>query len=126
MAGFKLGKMTLAGLFKKPETLMYPLETKTPPAGLKGHVENEVNACILCGICMKRCPCGAIDVDKAARVWAIDRFRCVQCGNCVRECPKNCLTMDPAYASASTKKYVDSFDVPEANKVSGNGNTVED
>ena len=34
MGSFKLGKMTLGGLFKKPETLMYPVETKTPPAGL--------------------------------------------------------------------------------------------
>ena len=40
MGSFKLGKMTLGGLFKKPETLMYPVETKTPPAGLKGHVVN--------------------------------------------------------------------------------------
>ena len=42
MGSFKLGKMTLGGLFKKPETLMYPVETKTPPAGLKGHVVNDV------------------------------------------------------------------------------------
>ena len=28
MGSFKLGKMTLGGLFKKPETLMYPVETK--------------------------------------------------------------------------------------------------
>lgn len=41
--------MTLGGLFKKPETLMYPVETKTPPAGLKGHVVNDVDRCILCG-----------------------------------------------------------------------------
>ena len=51
MGSFKLGKMTLGGLFKKPETLMYPVETKTPPAGLKGHVVNDVDRCILCGIC---------------------------------------------------------------------------
>ena len=80
MGSFKLGKMTLGGLFKKPETLMYPVETKTPPAGLKGHVVNDVDRCILCGICQKRCPCAAIVVDKPARTWTIDRFRCVQCG----------------------------------------------
>lgn len=50
MGSFKLGKMTLGGLFKKPETLMYPVETKTPPAGLKGHVVNDVDRCILCGL----------------------------------------------------------------------------
>ena len=28
MGSFKLGKMTLGGLFKKPETLLYPVQTK--------------------------------------------------------------------------------------------------
>ena len=102
MGSFKLGKMTLGGLFKKPETLMYPVETKTPPAGLKGHVVNDVDRCILCGICQKRCPCAAIVVDKPARTWTIDRFRCVQCGSCVRECPKDCLTMEPTYTPPAT------------------------
>ena len=107
MGSFKLGKMTLGGLFKKPETLMYPVETKTPPAGLKGHVVNDVDRCILCGICQK---------DKPARTWTIDRFRCVQCGSCVRECPKDCLTMEPTYTPPATSKHVDSFEVPETKK----------
>ena len=113
MGGFKLGKMTLGGLFKKPETTCYPFEKKVPPAGLKGHVVNDVEHCILCGICMKRCPTSAIVVEKPARRWEIDRFRCVQCGTCVRECPKHCLTMDPAYAPVARKKHTDGFDVPE-------------
>lgn len=56
MGGFKLGKMTLSGLFKQPETIQYPVQKKEPPAGLKGHVTNDTGACILCGICQKRCP----------------------------------------------------------------------
>ncbi len=116
MGGFKLGKMTLGSLFKKPETILYPVETKTPPAGLKGHVVNGVENCILCGICEKRCPCSAIEVDKKGRTWSINRFRCVQCGSCVRECPKDCLTMDTAYTPPATQKYVDSFEVPEQPK----------
>lgn len=117
MGGFKLGKMTLGGLFKKPETLLYPVQTKTPPPGLKGHVVNDVDTCILCGICQKRCPCGAIVVDKAARTWSIDRFRCVQCGSCVRECPKHCLAMEPTYTPPATVKSVDVVEVPEKPKV---------
>ncbi|MEG0505531.1 MAG: 4Fe-4S dicluster domain-containing protein, partial [Raoultibacter sp.] len=94
-------------LFKKPETIQYPAQTRFVPEGLKGHVVIEINDCILCGICMKRCPTGAISVDKPAATWSIDRFRCVQCGSCVRECPKNCLSMDPAYAPPATKKSID-------------------
>ncbi len=118
MGSFKLGKMTLSGLFKQPETVLYPVQVKTPPAGLKGHVENDVTTCILCGICQKRCPADAITVDKAARTWSINRFRCVQCGSCVRECPKQCLTMEPTYASCATSKRTEVFEVPERERTS--------
>lgn len=113
MAGFKLGKMTMKSLFTKPETILYPVVQKTPPPGLKGHITNKVDDCILCGICMKRCPCTAIEVDKPGRTWSINRFRCVQCGTCVRECPKQCLVMEPTYTAPATKKHTDSFEVPE-------------
>ncbi|MFR8299448.1 MAG: 4Fe-4S binding protein [Gordonibacter urolithinfaciens] len=68
MGSFKLGKMTLKSLFGKPETIQYPAEQKTPPPGLKGHVTNNVDACILCGICMKRCPCDAIRGEEGAHL----------------------------------------------------------
>ena len=49
MGSFKLGGMTFGSLFKKPETVLYPFEQKPAPAGLKGHIENDASACILCG-----------------------------------------------------------------------------
>ena len=55
MGSFKLGGMTFGSLFKKPETVLYPFEQKPAPAGLKGHIENDASACILCGICPKHC-----------------------------------------------------------------------
>ena len=125
MGGFKLGKMTLGSMFKKPETIMYPIEKKTPPAGLKGHIVNDVDHCILCGICEKRCPCSAITVDKPSRIWSIDRFRCVQCGSCVRACPKDCLTLDPAYTPPALQKHVDEFEVPEQPNTSKREKPVE-
>ena len=116
MGVMKLGKMTLSGLVKHPETIQYPSEKKLPAPGQKGQVKIDVTLCSLCGICQKRCPCGAISVDKAARTWSIDRFRCVQCGTCIRECPKHCLSMDPAYPAPSAKKHLDVFEVPEREK----------
>lgn len=116
MSVLKLGKMTLGGLFKKPETVLYPFEKKEPPAGLKGHVVNHVESCILCGICAKRCPTSCIEVNKAERCWTIDRFQCVQCGTCVRECPKHCLEMDPAYTPVARQKSSETVHVPPAEK----------
>lgn len=93
MGSFKLGKMTLRSLFGKPETVMYPLEKRDIPAGHRGTVEIDMAKCILCGICVKRCPCSAIEVDKAAGTWSINHFCCIQCDTCVRECPKGALSM---------------------------------
>ena len=78
MGVFHLGKMTLSSMFKKPETLLYPLENKEPPQGLKGSIAIDPSTCILCGMCSRNCPCGAIAVDKAARTWSINHFQCIQ------------------------------------------------
>ncbi len=113
MGGFKLGKMTLRSLFSKPETIMYPLQSRPAPKGLKGHVDNDMSICILCGVCARRCPTEAIYVAKKDGTWRIDRFRCVQCGSCVRECPKHCLSMEPSYAKAATQKDTVTLRKPE-------------
>ena len=113
MGSFKLGKMTLRSLFGKPETILYPIETKPAPAGLKGHIDNDIALCILCGICEKTCPAGALTVSKPDGTWAIDRFRCVQCGACTRACPKACLTMLPDYQKPSADMYVDMLAKPQ-------------
>ena len=107
MGSFKLGKMTLRSLFGKPETVMYPLEKRDIPAGHRGTVEIDMAKCILCGICVKRCPCSAIEVDKAAGTWSINHFGCIQCDTCVRECPKGALSMSmefPHVAAAKTRQ----------------------
>ena len=116
MGVFKLGKMTFGSMFKKPETIMYPIESKPQPAGLKGHVSIDVSNCILCSMCDRSCTTDCIKVDKQARTWSIDRFQCVQCGYCITVCPKKCLHMDPDYAPAATERKACTFDVPEQEK----------
>ena len=64
MGGFKLGKMTLRSLFGKPETVRYPFEEPEHPAALRGKVVFSSENCIYCGICEKRCPTGAISVNR--------------------------------------------------------------
>ncbi len=109
MGGFKLGKMTLRSLVKKPETVLYPVQQKKQPEGLRGSVDCDIDACILCGICSKKCPTASIKVDKKAGTWEIDRFDCVQCETCVRECPKNCLIMNKDYQKPSGNKFWASY-----------------
>ncbi len=116
MGSFKLGGMTFSSLFKKPETIRYPFEKKPLPEGLKGHIENEVENCILCGICQRTCPSDAINVDKQTRTWSINPFLCVQCGSCARECPKKCLVMLPTYTPVTTKMFTTCIEIPESEK----------
>ena len=116
MGVFKLGKMTFGSLFKKPETVLYPIEQKPQPAGLKGHIAIAADECILCGMCDRSCATNCISVDKPNHTWSIDRFQCVQCGYCITVCPKKCLSMDPNYAPASTKHTIDTVDVPVQEK----------
>lgn len=116
MGAFKLGKMTFGSLFKQPETVQYPFQTKPQPEGLKGHIRIDVDACILCGICERNCTTGCITVDKPARTWSIDAFGCIQCKYCTTVCPKKCLYMEPDYHPAAPEMSVDTFTVPEQEK----------
>ena len=125
MGAFKLGGMTLGSLFKKPETIQYPAQKKEPPAGLKGHIAIDAATCILCGMCDRSCPAGAISVSKPDRTWSIDQLRCIQCGYCVTVCPKSCLTMEPTYASPTTEKHLEVTDIPEQEKKPAKDATAE-
>jgi ech hydrogenase subunit F len=113
MGSFHLTKMSLRNLFKKPATKMYPVVAPTWTSRTKGHVTCDIDVCILCSICEKRCPTHAITVNKAEGYWAIDNFSCIQCVTCVRNCPKECLTMDPTYTQAAMEKSTVTVRKPE-------------
>lgn len=97
-------KQALANLFKPPVTSKYPLEPKKFCAGDRGRVINDVSQCILCGMCERSCPAGALTVDRKTGTWKINPFSCIQCGACVEACPKKCLSMDPHYAMPALEK----------------------
>ena len=97
-------KQAVANLFKPPVTSEYPLAPKTFCQGVRGRVVNDVSQCILCGMCERSCPSGALTVDRKTGEWRIDPFSCIQCGACVEACPKKCLSMDPHYAMPGLKK----------------------
>lgn len=104
MSFFTFARTELHNLFSKPVTEPYPKEPKQFKERTRGHIENDISSCILCGMCMRKCPSGAITVNRAERTWAIRRFSCVQCGSCVENCPKKCLSMLPGYTSPGEEK----------------------
>ena len=49
--------------------------------------------CVYCTICARKCPAGALTVDRAAKTWTLDEDVCVGCGTCAAACPKNAIIM---------------------------------
>ena len=109
MATFKLGKTIIRSLFKKPATLMYPVIPREWQERTRGHIENDINECIFCSICQKKCPTNALVVDKVNRTWVIERMKCIQCSCCVEVCPKKCLSNENTYTSPNTEKVIDTY-----------------
>ncbi|MDD5317726.1 MAG: 4Fe-4S binding protein [Candidatus ainarchaeum sp.] len=110
MSLFRMAKTALKNLASKPATQMYPAKPARKFKSTRGRVENDMDKCILCGLCQRKCPCVAIRVDRDERTWEIDRFRCVTCGCCVEVCPVKSLRMENDYTKSTTEpKMKDSY-----------------
>ncbi len=116
MGIMRFGGRLIGNLFSKPATRNYPAEPREYTERTRGHVEFDPSDCILCNICGKKCPTGAIHADKAKREISINRMMCIQCSYCVESCPKSCLSMHGTYVSPDSVKVIDTFEVPERDK----------
>ena len=119
-------RTALKNLFSKPATSQYPFKPKEYPENSRGHVEINIDDCIMCGICSRKCMSGAITVDRNNKTWSIERMGCVQCQACVNACPKKCLTMAKGYTAPSSQKTVDTYSKPVAETQSKPGKIVND
>ncbi len=108
----KFSKFALKNLFSKPATEKYPFEERKFADRYRGKVDIKIDDCLMCGLCARKCPSGAITVNRETKTWTIDRMGCVQCSNCVNSCPKKCLTMEQHYSQPSATKTVDSYVQP--------------
>ena len=77
-----------------------------------------INKCIFCGMCGRRCPTYAIMVTKESKEWQIDRLKCCTCNLCVEICPVKCLSMENQYAPPVTEKTAAIYTVRMENEVS--------
>jgi ech hydrogenase subunit F len=110
MKSFTMTKTITKNLLDGPATLMYPKKQRTFPPMSRGKVEININECILCGMCSRRCPTYAIAaVSKAKKEWRIDRLKCCTCNLCVEICPVKCLSMDSKYFKSVTEKLAGTY-----------------
>lgn len=105
---FDMINSVVKNLFSKPATRAYPFEKREPFQNARGQISGiEMDKCIFCGICSRKCPADAIVVNKAEKSWEIDPFKCVICGVCVEVCPKKCILMDGSHRMAECNKSKD-------------------
>ena len=93
MALFGFGKLVVKSALRKPATRLYPFEKRASMPATRGHIEFAAEGCIYCSICAKKCPTGAIAVNRKAKSWQIDSRKCIVCSACVDKCPKSSLSM---------------------------------
>jgi formate hydrogenlyase subunit 6/NADH:ubiquinone oxidoreductase subunit I len=105
----------LKNLVSKPATRMYPFEKREPFQDSRGHISGcDIDKCIFCGICQRKCPADAIVVNKAEKSWEINQFKCVICNACVETCPKKCINSSSSHKTAQYSK--DNLKIVQAEK----------
>ena len=56
-----------------------------------GKPVNDTSKCVFCTLCARKCPAGALEVNRAEKTWVLDEDKCVACGACAEACPKKCI-----------------------------------
>lgn len=106
---FKMLKIIFRNLWRGPATILYPFQEREYAAGARGTLKIEIEKCIFCGICGRKCPTAAIVVDRQNKAWEIDRLRCIACNHCVEVCPKKCLQLEPRHFGAVVGQTKESY-----------------
>jgi formate hydrogenlyase subunit 6/NADH:ubiquinone oxidoreductase subunit I len=104
MAYFAMSRLALKWVFTKPCTSRYPFEPRRILPGSRGTLVFTRDNCVYCTVCARRCPTGALVVNRAQKRWAIDRLMCITCGYCIDACPKKCLELSPNHAAPTITK----------------------
>ena len=123
-------KTVTKNLLSGPATLMYPKVKRSFTAITRGRVENDINKCIFCGLCSRRCPTYALKVTKDPKEWEIDYLKCCTCNLCVEICPVKSLAMENQYSPPLTERTMGihklRFTSPEPSNTQGDPKAKKD
>src|SRR5882757_5094292 len=90
-AGYAKENLTGSGSI----TSNYPAEKPKLPERFRGHLFNDIDACITCKLCLKACPVDCFTIEgemnelnkQRPSHFTIDLTKCIYCGYCVQVCP---------------------------------------
>jgi len=101
-------KETIRATIHRPDTILYPWEKLELPDNYRGRPGLMIDRCIGCGICMRICPTGCIELVEVEdeqhgkmRRPQVNLGRCMMCGYCAEYCPKNAMIITPEYELAA-------------------------
>ena len=140
--GFSMIRPALAQLFKKPWTNKFPAKYQPsnttkyfsdvaagkakinppvpiPKEGFRGKIRYDMDKCIGCKLCIKVCPCEAIEFREKEKKVRIYLSRCCFCSQCNDVCPTKCLSMSNDFLLSSPDPYSKDLivsDLPEKEK----------
>ena len=102
--------VTLGYLFRKPVTIQYPEQKRTPPPRYRARIvltrdPDGNERCVACHLCSAACPVDCISMQAAeaedgrryATWFRINFSRCIFCGLCAEACPTLAIQMTPDY-----------------------------
>jgi formate hydrogenlyase subunit 6/NADH:ubiquinone oxidoreductase subunit I len=124
---FSMLPSVIAQMFKKPWTNKFPAKyapnnttqfledvgagrtkinppVETPP-DFRGKIKYDTDKCIGCQLCIKVCPCGAIDFKPKEKKVKIYLARCCFCSQCNDICPTKCLSMSDEFLISGPDLY---------------------
>lgn len=93
-------------LLKRPATRNYPSVVRDPFPNFRGELVMDIDRCIFCGMCERKCPSQCITVDRQKGTWSCDLHACISCGYCRDNCPTKCLTMKDTHRKPLTERAV--------------------
>lgn len=97
-------RTVLRNLISGPVTTKYPAAPADIPQGNRGRLDWDMEKCILCGLCQKRCPTLAVTMDKKVGTITLQVHRCISCGVCAEICPKSAISVGREYSAPSYTK----------------------
>lgn len=89
----KMISTLVMNLSSRPKTRLYPYEERQLPDSSRGHIDFDMEKCIFCTLCAKRCPAGAISVDRKGKTLVFNPYRCIVCEYCIEGCPKDAISV---------------------------------
>lgn len=102
--------VTLRHMLRKPVTIQYPEEKRTPYPRFRARIvltrdPDGGERCVACYLCSAACPVDCISMQSAeaengrryAEWFRINFARCIYCGLCAEACPTLAIQMTPDY-----------------------------